>query len=72
MTDGDPDNKTSAESIANVLKNENVRIIAIGAGTGAKYSFLKTIANKGDAYHIDDMKKLKETFREVVQKLTRR
>ena len=72
VTDGDPDNKTTAENIAEELKKDNVRIIAIGAGAGARYSFLKTIANNGDAYHIADMKKLKETFREVVQKLTRR
>ena len=72
VTDGDPNNKTTAEDIAENLKKKNIRIIAIGAGTDAKYPFLKKIANNGDAYHIDDMKKLKETFREVVQKLTRR
>ena len=47
---------------ANNLKNNSIRIVTIGAGSDIGEDFIRDISSPGDAYKIDDMSKLQETF----------
>lgn len=51
---------------ANKLRENNVRIVAIGVGKDIGESFLRKLANEGDAYKIDSMSKLEKTFGTVI------
>ena len=44
------------------MKDNAIRIAAIGAGSNISEDFLKDVATPGDAYKIDNMSKLQKTF----------
>ena len=70
VTDGYPDSMTTTLSFAAKLKFENMRVIAIGVGSGIEFDFLKQLADKDDAYKLDNMSELRKTFKEVILKVT--
>ena len=72
VTDGYPNSTTGTLSYANELKNNNIRLIAIGAGSDIRFGFLRDLASPGDAYKIDNMSELRDTFKQVISKITQK
>ena len=70
VTDGYPDSREQTLNFAKKIKEIGIRIITIGAGSGIDIDFLKKLSSLGDAYKIDNMNVLKETFQEVIDKIT--
>ena len=62
VTDGDPFNPNLVLDYARTMKNNNIRIVTIGAGPGINQSLIERLSSPNDAYKIDNMSKLKETF----------
>ena len=44
------------------MRDNGIRIVAIGAGSNISEDFVKEVATPGDAYKIDNMSKLQKTF----------
>ena len=70
VTDGYPDSMAETLNFAAKLKFADMRIIAIGVGSGIEYDFLKHLAGMDDAYKLDNMSELRNTFKEVIMKVT--
>ncbi|WP_346684324.1 Hsp70 family protein [Megamonas hypermegale] len=70
VTDGYPDSIAETLNFAAKLKFANMRIIAIGVGSGIKFDFLKHLAGINDAYKLNNMSELRKTFKEVILKVT--
>ena len=64
VTDGYPYpcNPNDVLFLANKLKKKGIRIVTIGAGSDIGEDFIKKLSSPGDAYKIDNMSKLQETF----------
>ena len=72
VTDGVPDSKWDASREAETLKNNGIKIAAIGAGD-IDHDYLSTLATTNkDYYQIGDMGALGATFKTIVQGLRRR
>lgn len=67
VTDGNPYPRPESEALnfAAKMKRSNIRIVTIGTGTVNK-NFIEAVSSPGDAYKIDNMSKLKETFEIVL------
>lgn len=70
VTDGDPNSIADTLNYAQNLKSANMRIIAIGVGNGINTGFLERLADKNDAYKLNNMSELRKTFKEVILKVT--
>lgn len=70
VTDGYPDSMAETLNFAAKLKFAHMRIIAIGVGRGIEFDFLKHLAGIDDAYKLDNMSELRNTFKEVILKVT--
>jgi len=71
LADGDPGDAQATLASAKRAKSNNVRIIAIGVGTGVDENFLKKIVSSQDDYHfITDSFNLSETFISIATELT--
>lgn len=73
VTDGMPDDKETTNSVAKILKNENVRLITIGVGGSSEIdnSYLSQLASScHDYHHVNDMSSLNNVFREIVHSLS--
>jgi molecular chaperone DnaK (HSP70) len=70
LTDGAPDNASSAEAAAKVAKKNGIRIIAIGV-SGADELFLRRIASSPDDYYFCNQSfQLESTFINIATQLT--
>ena len=67
---GDYEAEKKTLDYAGRIKKSGIRLITIGAGDSVKYEFLKKLSSPGDAYKIENMNVLKETFKEVIDKIT--
>ncbi len=63
VTDGQPFDEDFTLNYAERMKKSGIRIITIGAGNEVKESFIQRISSPNDAYKIDDMSELQETFK---------
>ena len=70
VTDGDPNSIADTLNYAKNLKAASMRIIAIGVGNGINTGFLERLADKNDAYKLNNMSELRKTFKEVILKVT--
>ena len=70
VTDGDPDNSHSALGYAENLAKAHIRVISIGVGRSVNFAFLNQLSDKKDVYELDNMSKLKDTFKKVVLSVT--
>lgn len=70
VTDGYPNSIVGTLDFAAKLKFANMRIIAIGVGSGIEFDFLKHLAGINDAYKLNNMSELRNTFKEVILKVT--
>lgn len=69
VTDGAPDNTYTATEQADRLKNNGIKIAAIGAGS-VDHKYLATLATSpGDYYPISDMSGLQAAFKNIVNGL---
>ena len=69
VTDGVPDNTYTATEQADRLKNNGIKIAAIGAGS-VDHKYLATLATSpGDYYPISDMSGLQAAFKNIVNGL---
>ena len=68
ISDGHPYPATDQQTLnkADELKSRGIRIVAIGVGNGVEYSFLKKLADEGDAYKLKNMNELEDTFRTAI------
>ncbi len=66
VTDGFPFDEDSSLNYARKMKNDGVRIVTIGAGSGIGEDFIKQLSSPNDAYKIDDMSKLQKTFETAI------
>lgn len=68
VSDGHPYPATDRQTLneANKLRENGIRIVAIGAGKSIGEPFLRKLANEGDAYKIDSMSELEKTFGTVI------
>lgn len=73
VTDGyDSGNKDATDRFGDELKDKNIRIITIGAGSGVDEGFLKKLASPDDYYKINDMSELRKTFETVISGLSQK
>ena len=72
VTDGYPFDSDESLGYARKLKTNGIRIVAIGVGSGIDLNFLTALASPDDAYQLDNMSELKNTFKEVVARVTER
>lgn len=70
VTDGVPDSISDTLNYVKKLKLSDIRIIAIGVGSGVNTNFLKQLADENDAYKLNNMSELRNTFKEVILKVT--
>ncbi len=71
VTDGVPtSNPISTLAYARDIKKESVRLVTIGAGSGIDFVFLEKLASIDDAYELQNMTELRETFKDVILKIT--
>jgi len=63
VTDGQPFDEDFTLDYAERMKKSGIRIITIGAGDEVKESFIQRISSPNDAYKIDNMSELPETFK---------
>ena len=68
VTDGYPDYRPPVLGRTHELKNKGYRIVSIGAG-GMDFEFLKNISSPDDAYLIEDMSQLKDTFEAAIARI---
>ncbi len=67
VTDGEPNNKTTARQSANRARKMGMDIITIAAGPKANKVYLTQLASEKDyAFSIQDMDQLSEIFRTAV------
>ena len=66
VTDGAPNWVDGTLRMAETLKSNGVRLIAIGVGSSIREDVLRKMASSGDAYKIDDMNQLEGTFRTAI------
>ena len=75
LTDGHPDIPERTKENSKTAKENDIRVITIGSGNHADYSLLKQISSKQgethDAYKISEMNKLTETFKTIMNSLSR-
>ena len=69
VTDGEPSDTRLVLYYADSLKNAGFRIVSIGAGSGVNKTFLKEFSSQNDFYGIDNMSQLKQTFKQVIDKI---
>jgi len=70
LSDGAPDNSSSAESSARIAKNKGIKIITIGV-SGADEEFLRKIASSpGDYYFCNQSFEMESTFINIATQLT--
>ena len=70
LSDGSPDNSSSALASSNEAKNKDIRIITIGV-SGADENFLKSIATSpSDYYFCNESFELESTFINIATQLT--
>ena len=72
VSDGGPDRRSQTMSIAAQIRKDGIRLVAIGAGDDIKEDILNAIASPGDAYAIEDMSQLKETFHTALLRIMER
>ena len=70
VTDGAPDNSQSTLDYVGNLKGAHMRVISIGVGRGVNFDFLNRMSAEKDVYKLDNMSKLKDTFKKVVLSVT--
>ena len=68
VTDGGS-SETPAISQADIMKQENIRIVAIGVGHGVNQRLLENIASNGDYYQIDSIDELAKIFETISSSL---
>ena len=68
ISDGHPYPASDRQTLnkADELRSHGIRIVAIGVGNGVEYSFLEKLANEGDAYKLNNMNELEDTFRTAI------
>ncbi|MDO5296530.1 MAG: Hsp70 family protein [bacterium] len=66
VSDGDPYSPGDTLKTAQSLRSHGVRVVAIGVGRGVREEFLRQLADKGDAYKLDNMNKLEAAFRTAI------
>lgn len=70
VTDGAPDNASSAVTNANKLKINGIRIITIGVGSGVNSGYLMELAsNPEDYYFVTNMNQLQDIFEKITNSL---
>lgn len=67
VTDGYPDHQVKTINFANKLKAQNVIIKAIGAGSNFNASYLHSMVGAENTYTIENMAKLSEMFKKVME-----
>lgn len=72
VSDGGPDRRTQTTNFAAQIRKDGIRLVAIGAGDDINETILDAIASPGDAYAIDDMSQLKETFHTALLRIMER
>lgn len=71
LTDGSPDNQSSAEMEAKEAKRKGIRIITIGVGLGVNKEFLIRIASSPSDYHfVEESFELGGTFINIATELS--
>ena len=68
VSDGHPYPASDKQTLnkAEEVRRHGIRIVAIGVGNGIEYSFLEKLANEGDAYKLNNMNELEDTFRTAI------
>ena len=68
ISDGHPYPASDKQTLnkADELRRHGIRIVAIGVGDGVEYSFLQKLADEGDAYKLNNMNELEDTFRTAI------
>ena len=68
ISDGHPYPASDKQTLnkADELRRQGIRIVAIGVGDGVEYSFLQKLADEGDAYKLNNMNELEDTFRTAI------
>ncbi|MBQ9486786.1 MAG: Hsp70 family protein [Selenomonadaceae bacterium] len=70
VTDGQPFDEDFTLDYAERMKDAGIRIVTIGAGSEVKESFIKKVSSSpDDAYKIDNMSKLQETFKTALKSI---
>lgn len=63
------DDSTQAQSLATQLKNKDITIICVGAGSSINHNMLNKYASKGFVYTIDSMNELADTFKTISERI---
>lgn len=63
------DDSTQARSLATQLKNKDITIICVGAGSSVNHDMLNKYASKGFVYTIDSMNELADTFKTISERI---
>ena len=76
VTDGRPDNNEEAKAMAKVSKQSGIRVITIGVGNDIDRELMKRLSsvsetNQVEFYQINNMNKLAETFKTIINSLSR-
>ncbi len=70
LTDGMPNDRTATSTKADQAKQQEIRIIAIGVGSGVDSEYLKQIASTPeDYYFVEDSVQLETTFATIASRL---
>ncbi len=70
LTDGYPDNLNATLEEGNLVKNNDIRIITIGVGSGVDEKFLKRLATTSEDYHfVNESFELESTFLNIATEL---
>jgi molecular chaperone DnaK len=63
------DDSTQVRSLATQLKNKDITIICVGAGSSVNHNMLNKYASKGFVYTIDSMNELADTFKTISERI---
>ena len=70
LTDGYPDDEDTTMTEAELAKEEDIRIIAIGVGEGVDSDYLEELASTPDDYYfVEESVQLKSTFTTIASRL---
>ena len=72
VTDGYPDRRNQTVAYAQNLRNKGLQIYAIGVGEDMDIEFLREMVGNDNAFVIDTMEQLTETFKQVISLITKR
>ena len=72
VTDGYPNTRQKTIQVAQNIKSQGIRLIAIGVGSGVDLDFLTQLVGAENAKQLDNMHELTEAFRSVMQMITKR